>query len=484
MPLEVASPEAGGSTGPTDLSGIPEDQLALAELLAVREAEGILADYGPTQLDALAYSWEFWGRPDQQWPTDPLTRILALISGRGAGKTRTGAELTRKAHTQTPRLAIAGATYDDVRKFCVEGPGGILANSPAHERPTFRAGLHELDWPNGCKGYVFAGTEPDRFRGAQVGFAWLDEFASWQYPQEAWDNLTLAFREFTQPGLQALRLITTTPKPVEALRRILGLPGVESRTVSTYRNRANLPGDWLADLTAVYEGTRIGDQELHGVFLGEVEGALWTALVIERGRLRAAPTPTGLLVPPELPDMARVAIGVDPPGRARHGKGAECGIVVCGRQATKPLPTGWVLADYSTRGRPAQWAAQVRRAWEQWGADRIYVEDNDGNPVSATQPLEQAGIPSSVLESVPPTTGSKGARAEPVAMLSEKDPPQLRWFGTFPELESQCTTYVPTAQRQQVSPDRMDAMVHGMTKLGVTRMRSTGRISSPARRAS
>lgn len=480
MPLELASPERGRRSTGIDLASIPDDELSDAEFVAKHHLEADLEKLDRAAAQGIQYSWEFWGRPDQQWPTDVATRILALISGRGAGKTRTGSEHTRLAHKHVPRLALAGATYTDVRKYSIEGDAGILACSPRDERPDWSPGTGKLTWPNGCVGYVYAGTEPDRFRGESLGFAWLDEFASWPYAQEAWDNLTFAFRAFVQPGWRPMRLITTTPRPTGALVNVLKLPGVETRTVSTYRNQANVPDEWLAELLAVYEGTRLGDQELHGVFLGEIEGALWTPAMIERGRIRWATTDDGLLVPPELPELRRVGVGVDPPGRSRRGKGAECGIVVVGREDTRPMPTGYVLADYSMRGRPAEWGAAVRRAWLDWGADRIYAEDNEGHDMVVFT-LEQAGIPPSLIETVSSTT-SKGTRAEPVSALSEKDPALLRFVGQFPELEAQCTTYVPTEARQQVSPDRMDAMVHAATQLLLVGARRRGTISSPAAR--
>lgn len=57
---------------------------------------------------------------------------------------------------------------------------------------------------------------------------------------------------------------------------------------------------------------------------------------------------------------------------------------------------------------------------------------------------------------------SKRVRAKPVAARYKVDPPRVHHVGTFPALEDQLTTWTPESGD---SPDRLDALVHGVTYL-------------------
>jgi hypothetical protein len=98
---------------------------------------------------------------------------------------------------------------------------------------------------------------------------WADELACWQRAQQTWDLAMLALRAGSDP--QAL--VTTTPRRVQVLQRILGEPTTVMTTESTYANRAHLPPEFVEQIVALYESTRLGRQEIHAELLEVSEGA-------------------------------------------------------------------------------------------------------------------------------------------------------------------------------------------------------------------
>ena len=134
------------------------------------------------ELQFLSHDWAFWARPDQLMPPGDWTSWL-ILGGRGAGKTRAGAEWVRTMATgRTPlskgrcrRLALIGETYADAREVMIEGPSGLRAVGPEEHRPTFEVARRRLIWPNGAVAQVFSATEPEGLRGPQFDAAWCDE---------------------------------------------------------------------------------------------------------------------------------------------------------------------------------------------------------------------------------------------------------------------------------------------------------------------
>ncbi len=158
------------------------------------EREAFLRSLPLAVLAAAAYDWRFWARPEQLEPAGAW-RTWLLRSGRGAGKTRAGAEWVR-AKVEAGiygRLHLVGRTEADVRETMVEGPSGLLTVSPAHLRPRYRPRLRRLEWSNGALALLYSAEEPDRLRGPQCEAAWLDELAAWSYPA-AYDNLMFGLR--------------------------------------------------------------------------------------------------------------------------------------------------------------------------------------------------------------------------------------------------------------------------------------------------
>jgi phage terminase large subunit-like protein len=209
-----------------------------------------------------------------------------------------------------------------------------------------------------------------------------------------------------------------------------------------------------------YHGTRLARQELEGLILGDLPGALWTREMLEGGRGDSHFQAPGETVKrggaeSDCPRMERIVIGLDPPASAN---GDACGIVVCGVDGEG---LAWVLADFSAQGlSPEGWARRVAVAAEEWDAQLIVAEKNQGGDMIASV-LDgvDAGLPVRLVAA----TRSKAARAEPVALRFETG--RARLAGCFAELEDQMCAMTYRGYEGEGSPDRLDAMVWAMTEL-------------------
>ena len=467
----MTSTDVAVRPAPDDVAQLDPDQLSWMERLALsptEEAERILADLTEVEAAGVKWDWSLWARPDQLPPADDLWRIFLIVAGRGAGKTRANMEWVRKRGPLGREGVLVGANPRDVRDVLIEGRSGILNIAPPSERPKYEPSKLLLTWPNGAIAHVRSAEDPEGLRGLSADWAAVDEPAKFRYLRETWDNLRLALREGTNPQT----FITTTPKPLPLLRDLLAgkVRGtVVAPRVSTFRNRAHLSPEFLAEMAETYEGTRLGFQELHGILLEDVEGALWTWAMIEACRWKGGwrETEEGVWVP-GVPEMQRKVVGVDPAGSS---VGAETGIVVAGRDAGKP-PKGYVLGDYSLHGTPAEWGFAAIQAYTDHDCDAIVAERNYGGEmvehVIRTVPA-QKGYPSGSSVRVKVTTAqkSKKLRAEPIVGLYEQG--RIAHVGTFGDLEGQQCSWVPD---EGLSPDRVDASVHALTELLVGVKRS------------
>lgn len=436
----------------------PLHELARAEkvaLLPPAERAQVLGPLSEQESVNLLYEWEFWARPDQLTPVGPW-RIWLVRAGRGAGKTRTGAEWVRqKARTDAGSVGLfVAANPRDARDLMIDGPSGIRTISPPWERPHYEPSKLLLTWPNGTTAHVRSAAEPDGIRGPSAGWCWADELAKWKYVKLAWDNLRFAIRE----GRNAQTVVTTTPKPIPIVKRLVEgkIPGtVFAPRQSSYRNRANLDPGWFAEMRATYEGTRLGLQELHGEMLDEVEGAL----------LRLADLDDDMHVgPDEVPAMSRIVIGVDPGGSSTDsgveaGMGGECGIVVAGRGLDG---LGYVLDDLSLRSGPATWASVVAGAYRSHSADLVVAEVNFG--AETVRLVMRTEAPTVPFREVHASRG-KVIRATPIVGLYQQR--KMRHVGVHGLLEQQWLQWVPPGQDDSSpwSPDRLDAEVWAMTEL-------------------
>jgi phage terminase large subunit-like protein len=416
------------------------------ELLAISPAERAkrMTRLDAEDVDQLYYDWSLWARPDQRIPNGDWLYWL-ILAGRGAGKTRTGAETVRAWARSNSHVNLIGATRHDAREIMVLGESGLLAICPPEERPRFIRASDRLEWPNGTISQIFSAEEPDRLRGKQHAKLWLDELAAWRDP-DAFDQAMLGLRLGDKP--QAV--ITTTPRPTKFIKQLLESSNALVTKGSTFANAKFLADGFLTQIAARFDGRAIGRQEMYGEIVEEAQGALWTRALIERQRLPKDTPPA---------EYVEIVIGVDPPARS-GAKADECGIIACGRTAGGIIH---VLADLSSQGEtPGEWSARVTSAYRRFSANRIVAEINNGGEM-VTQVLRQ-NDPNLPVRTVTATRG-KFLRAEPIAAAYERG--AVFHLGGFEKLEDQLCTLTSDFDSRTAgfSPDRADALVWAIADL-------------------
>jgi phage terminase large subunit-like protein len=422
--------------------------------LPAEEREKILADLSPEVKARLKYEWKFWARPNQLAPEGNWATWL-ILAGRGFGKTRTGAETIRDwvcgttplSAGRCSRIALVAETAADARDVMVEGESGLMAVHPPDFRPTYQPSLRRLTWPNGAIATLYNATEPDQLRGPQHDAAWCDELAKWRYCQETWDQLQFGLRLGDHPRV----IITTTPRPLPLVRRLVNDPKVVTTRGATWDNAANMPESFIREIEDKYAGTRLGRQELEGEILEDIPGALWTRESIDNHRLKDAPQ-----------DLERIVVAVDPAASSEEGSD-ETGIVVVGLgRDADGYARGYVLEDGTIKGSPEEWAKKAVNLYRKHQADRIIAEKNNGGDMVAS-------VIKAVDRSVPLTlvhaSRGKYVRAEPISALYEQG--RVHHVGRFDQLEDQmCLFSVDNFKTPAMgSPDRVDALVWGLTSL-------------------
>lgn len=407
------------------------------------------------QVAALPYMFAFWALPHQLPPAGDW-RTWVILGGRGAGKTRAGAEWVRSmvegSRPNVPgrarRLAIVAETMDQAREVMVFGDSGIMAVCPPDRRPDWIATRRLLVWPNGAQAQLFSAHEPESLRGPQFDAVWADELAKWRKAGDTWDMLQFGLRLGDHP--QAC--VTTTPRRTAALRDLLALVSTVQTHAPTQANRANLAQSFIAEIEARYAGTSLGRQEIDGTLLDDVEGALWGADQL-----------AGLQVD-QHPTCTRVVVAIDPPGTAHKGSD-ECGIVVAGVTMNGP-PQDWrayVLADLSmSAARPTDWARAAIDAMDRFGADRLVAEVNQGGDM--VEAVIRQVDPLVSYRSVHASKG-KVARAEPIAALYEQG--RVKHVRGLAQLEDQMCQMTTQGFAGRGSPDRVDALVWALYDLMV-----------------
>jgi len=415
-----------------------------------------LASLSANALLSLPWLFEFWALPHQLAPRGDW-KTWVIMGGRGAGKTRAGAEWVRSEVEgagpadpgRSKRVALLGETIDQVREVMVLGESGIIACSPQDRRPVWHAGRAQLHWPNGAVAQVLSAHEPESMRGPQFDAAWADELGKWKKGVDAWDQLQFALRLGKNPRA----VVTTTPRNVGVLKAILKNPSTVITHAPTEANRAYLAESFLTEVQARYGGTRLGRQELEGVLVEEEDGALWTAAMLEAARVAAAPS------------VNRVVVAVDPPVTS-HKKSDECGIIVVGAD-TRGDPKDWravVLEDASVKGAsPEGWARAALAAMERHGADRLVAEVNQGGDL--VEQMVRMIDPLVAYRGVH-ATRSKMLRAEPVAALYEQG--RVTHVRGLQALEEQMCRMTAQGWKGDGSPDRLDALVWALTDLMIT----------------
>ena len=364
----------------------------------------------PHELEALgSWHWEVWAR-DEQLPPECDWRVWLICAGRGFGKTRAGAEWVRNVarHDPNARIALVGASLNEVRSVMVEGESGVMAAAKGALTPEYEPSLRRLQWPNGAQAFLFSAGEPEALRGPQHTHAWCDEIAKWENAGgraiAAWDNLQLGMRLGELPRV----LATSTPRRVPLVIRLMDearLGGIVVAHGRTGDNAGALPLTYYGAMLSQYGSSTLGRQELEGELLDEADGALWTRSLLERCR--------GPGVPAER--RVRTVVGVDPPASS---SGDACGIVVA---AKLDDDIAVVLADASVeQASPERWARVVANTARAWSADRVVAEANNGGEmVRSVLRAADADNSGALRITLVHASRGKSARAEPVAALYE-----------------------------------------------------------------
>ncbi|MBE4788407.1 terminase large subunit domain-containing protein [Streptomyces caniscabiei] len=414
-----------------------------------------------------------WQPQPHQIPPDGNWTGWLLMAGRGAGKSKACAEYVRQHVNGPPCLpgpvphwiAIIAPTLGDGVTSMYEGPGGIRNADPGARLVQAPGGM-VIRWPNGSQAKMYGSHTPEDVERLRAGgnscLAVLEEFATWRYMEQTYDQLRFGLRSGPRPHWIA----ATTPKPRPLLKRMLSgdIAGIVHTHATMYDN-PHLEQSVKDALEDTYAGTDIGAQELHGRLIDEVSEALWTRATLEETRVRAD----------EVPELKRISVGVDPSGGAGEqgivvvGKSglllpgalagspldAEDALLVRAQAQERPQYHGFVLDDRSCKLSPDQWGRRAVQAAIDWDADELVAETNYGGAMCVAT-LRTAAEALGVDIPIRTVTATRGkvVRAQPVAALSA----QGRWHmaGVFPELEDQLATWYPELGW---SPDRLDAMV-------------------------
>lgn len=416
-----------------------------------------LQEQSNKQTISLYTSWLKTARAKQVAP-EGNHYIWLILAGRGWGKTRTGAQdiVLYALRNPNSQCAVVAPTHGDLRRVCFGGPSGLLSIIPkecfakSRDYKGYSSSTSEIRLFNGSKISGFAAQEPDRLRGPQFHRAWCDELAAWRYP-ETFDQLMFGLRLGNNPQC----VITTTPKPTKLIKELVERDDVHVTKGNTFENEENLAESALAMLKERYEGTTMGRQELYAEIVDNLEGALWRSDMIDETRLSAN----------EERELTNIIVAIDPAVTANENSD-ETGIIVVGKDANNEY---YVLEDISGKYSADKWGRMAVRAYYEWEADRVVAEvNNGGDLVERLLRNIDTDIP---YRSVHATRG-KLVRAEPIAALYEQK--RVHHVGSFPELESQMCTYTGDIK---TSPDRLDAMVWGLSELSKSKGQVNWRIS-------
>lgn len=433
---------------------------SLAEIVAAlpeEERMQVLSGMDPEQL---LWDSSFWLRPEQQTP-EGKWNVWLILAGRGWGKTRTASAFVKQEAANVSegprRIAIVTRVAADGRDVMVEGDSGILAQYPEGQKPEYSPTKRRITWPNGSQATLFSAEEPKLLRGPQFHSAVGDELAAWQQTPDdsgltAFDNLRIATRLGKNPRI----LFATTPKRVPVLYDLIKKAEAEDNKGdvrvtrgSTKDNAANLSKTYLDSMYGTYKGSRLAQQELEGEMLDEIDGAVWTYESLNAPGVRVSAVPREMLL--------RV-VGVDP--SVAENPEDECGIVVVGSTTERDLYRrhGYVLEDASLKGAPNVWAKEVVRMARKYDCP-VVAEVNQGGAL-VRNAIQQIDPGVRVIE-VHSKQG-KLLRAEPVAMAYDQG--RVHHYGVHGALETQMMGWIPGDRK---SPDRIDALVHGLTALMV-----------------
>jgi phage terminase large subunit-like protein len=413
-------------------------------------------------------------------PENPViittSRIAYLVGGRGSGKTWAGAHNFAQLVLETQpepgddhtEWAVIAPTYRSARHVCIEGPSGLIRAFGGFTRHNglvekWNRSDGELMLSTGAIIYIDGATDgAERIQGENLYGAWCDEIGLWKSWKRAWEE-SLAFAVRIGPA----RIICTgTPKLSSLAKYLLDDPRVWRRRLRTKDNLANLAASAIQDLMDRYAGTRLGQQELEGILVDDVEGALWRRANIDEDRVHEHVVLDGpqqgkvyweradgtQMRPPSI--WHRVIIALDPADGDEDGD--EQGIAVVAQSADDNEL--YVLHSDGMRVSPFEFLSEaVDLALTFYpNSVEIVMEKNHGGKfllglMDQVLKAKEVSVPYRSVDAVE----GKRTRAEDVSGLYERH--KVHHVGTFADLEDQQCTW--TGLGNEPSPDRMDALV-------------------------
>jgi phage terminase large subunit-like protein len=365
------------------------------------------------------------------------------LGGRGSGKTRTGAEwILDRVRRGSRRIALVAPTLHDAREVMLGGDSGLLRIGFRHERARYEPTRRRVVFPNGAIAYLFSAHDPDSLRGPQFDCAWGDAFCAWPDPDAVLSNLRLGLRLGVKPRL----CLTSTPRPLPMLDSLLANSGTRVTRSRTRDNADNLAPGFIDAMAETYGGSALGRQELDGEIVRDHLGAIFSRVDIDQARVAQAPM------------LDRILVALDPP--ATSGETADrYGLIVVGRSGAGREAQAFVLRDASlARAAPKIWAERAVALYHSYEADGILAESNQGGEMIEA-----------VIHQIDPDVPvmrrhakrSKRGRAAPVGLLYARG--RVHHVGVMDALEDELCAF--GGPHQKGSPDRMDALVWGVSEL-------------------
>lgn len=395
--------------------------------------------------------WIFLRRKNQK-PPPGKWMIWLILAGRGFGKTRTGAETLKLWINKGfyKNIALIASTINDAREVMIEGKSGLIqAFKDDKNKLLFEPSKRKITWQNGATAYIYSSENYEKLRGPEFDLIWMDELAKFEHPEETFDQAMLTLRIGARPRM----IITTTPKPIPIIRKLMDRKDTVLTKGTTYDNKKNLSQAFIDNIKAQFENTELGAQEIYAEVLEPQHIYLWDKNLIKAAKVNA--------VPPR--EFLKKVISIDP-AVTTNNKSDETGIIMAGIDERGII---YILDDFSTKEPANNWCDFVIAAYYKYDVDEVIVETNAGGDL--TEQLIHVKDPCVQINGVFATRG-KILRAEPIVPLYKNG--MVKHSKTFEKLESQMMNYVSNSTsvlvqnaQNQKSPDRMDALVWAVSDL-------------------
>jgi phage terminase large subunit-like protein len=276
---------------------------------------------------------------------------------------------------------------------------------------------------------------------------WVLDEAEELVDKDIFDRIDLSIRSKTSPNRVVL-VMNPSYKSHLIYKDFVTNPRKDTTYIhTTYLDNAeNLSDSFIAQAERTKKENQIRYEHLFlGKWLDDAEGLLWNRQIINRSRISVKP------------ELKRIVVAIDPAATA-NSESDETGIVVCGTDA---IGNGYILEDLSGKYSPNEWGRVAVQASMNWNADCIVAEKNQGGDMVESV-LRSQGAKTRVK--LVTATKGKYVRAEPIYSLYEQG--KVYHVGNLPILESQMITFDPDKGK---SPDRVDALVWGLTELMLNR---------------